>query len=381
MHLSMPFLTYYLLYGALNPFLPILLRNLGYTSSVVGVLLAVFEGAGMAGPFVFGFLADKWGQYKPWLIVCYGIIIISLLPLAFSSHPLISALFLIVLGFGFRASMSLLDTMATINPANSGYYGKVRPLGSVGFIVMVLFLQWGKVLRPDNPLNISLWGSITAAASILAICFLPGKYTVCIRGSAAKTGMAQYRKFLSPLFLSGLVIIFLNRLAMSSVSSFLALYVVEALRWNAVGLIWAIATTAEIPLMFVSGSLIRRFGALRLLAFSTAMVGLRLAVYVLFPVKGGIIAGQLLHAVCFGLFHPSAIAFISKTVPPECRAFGMSLYLLTGTGLPNLTGSVIGGFLVDHLGYRPMFTFFIMFPVMAVSFYLFISRFKPKALT
>jgi PPP family 3-phenylpropionic acid transporter len=132
--------------------------------------------------------------------------------------------------------------------------------------------------------------------------------------------------------------------------------------------------------MFFSGPLIRRFGSLRLMVFSSAVIGIRLAVYVLFPVKGGVIAGQLLHSICFGVFHPSAIAFISNTVPPDHRAFGMSLYLFMGTGLPNLTGSMISGFIVEHLGYRSMFTFFIIFPVIVVLIYFFISRFRPKSL-
>jgi PPP family 3-phenylpropionic acid transporter len=368
------------MYGVLSPFLPILVRGLGYSPSVVGVLLAVFEGAGIAGPFLFGFLADKRGQYKSWLIVCPTITIAALLPLAFFAHPLVTALFLIFLGLSSRASISLLDTVATINLGKTGSYGKIRPIGSASFILVSLLLQWGRILPPNNPLNISLWGIITAAAAAVAIAFLPGKYTRCPRNTEPKTGTIRHRRFLSPLLVIGLLIIFLSGLAMAPFYSFLSLYVVEALHWNAVGLIWAVSTLAEIPLMFFSGPLIRRFGPLRLMIFSSAVTGLRLAVNVLFPVKAGIIAGQLLHCICFGLFHPAAIAFISSTVPPEHRALGMSLYLVIGTGLPNLTGSMIGGFLIDHMGYRSMFTFFIIFPIIVVLIYSIISRFRPKFL-
>jgi PPP family 3-phenylpropionic acid transporter len=380
MFMSMPFLTYYLMYGALSPFLPVLIRGLGYSSSVVGILLAALEGAGMAGPLLFGLLADKWGQYKPWLLLCYTLIIVSLPLLAFSSHPVVSALFLLCLGLGYRASMSLLDAAATINLGKSGSYGKIRTIGSAGFILMSLFLQWGGVLRPDTPLNISLWGVITASLAGAAVFLLPGAYARYVREAGSKPQAIRRRFLPSPLILTGLVVIFLGRLAMAPLYSFLSLYVVEELHWNAVGLIWAVSTIAEIPLRFVSGPLIRRFGDMPLMVFSILVIGIRLAVYVLFPVKAGIIAAQLLHCVCFGLFHPAAVAFMSGAVPPEHRAFGMSVYLLMGTGLPNLTGSVIGGFIVDRLGYRAMFSFFIIFPVIVLIFYAVISWFKAKAL-
>jgi PPP family 3-phenylpropionic acid transporter len=50
---------------------------------------------------------------------------------------------------------------------------------------------------------------------------------------------------------------------------------VEVLHWNAVRLIWALSTLAEIPFMFISGGLIRRFGAFRLMVFSAALIGIQ----------------------------------------------------------------------------------------------------------
>jgi PPP family 3-phenylpropionic acid transporter len=124
--------------------------------------------------------------------------------------------------------------------------------------------------------------------------------------------------------------------------------------------------------MFLSKKLISRFGALKILAFSALAVSLRLALYAIFPVKGWIIAAQCLHSLCFGLFHPAAVAFISSCVPPERRALGMSLYLSLGNGLPTFLGNILGGFIIEYAGYRTLYGSFAFFPLVALGVYWFI---------
>jgi PPP family 3-phenylpropionic acid transporter len=175
----------------------------------------------------------------------------------------------------------------------------------------------------------------------------------------------------------GLLVIALSRLAMAPINGFISLAVLEEMHWNAVGLMAALAAVAEVPFMFISGRLIRRFGPFPLVAFASAMVGLRLGLYALFPFRGAVIIGQLLHSLCYGIFHPAAVALIASCVPPERRALGMSLYLSLGTGLPALLGNIAGGIIIEHWGYRVLFTSFISFAVMAVGLYLF-TRFHRR---
>ncbi|MDR0878847.1 MAG: MFS transporter [Treponema sp.] len=371
-HLVFPLITTFIMYGVVTPYLPIMVRSLGYSPSTVGILLGVFEGAGIAGPFLFGFFADRWGQYKPGLIVMYVLMIASALPLALFFSPLISALFLAVLAIGFRSAIPMLDAVITINLGKNGNYGKIRTVGSASFIVMVLFLQWTHFLRPDTSFNIALWITISAALALVSMSLIPSKYTG--RGKVTitpKDGNTKTGSIWSPLFIMGLVIIFLSRLAMAPVNGFLSMYVTEELHWDATGLIWAISSLAEVPVMYISWRLIRRFGALPLLVFTTLMVGVRLGIYAVFPFKPGVIAAQLLHSFCYGLFHPAAVAFISGSVPPERRAMGMSLYLSLGTGLPTLLGNIMGGFIIEHWGYRLLFISYTVFPLIAMGIYFF----------
>lgn len=374
--MAIPFFTLYLLYAALSPYLPLLIRGLGYSPTVVGVLLGIFEGAGILGPFIFGYFADKLGRYKAGLIITNGLVFITIIPLVICIHPVISALLLLMLAMGFRSVVSLLEGVTTLAIGKSGDYGKIRTAGSVSFILMMLFLQTTPVLRPNTPFHIAIWISLTTMLTLISMIFIPSRYTT-IGNQGARTGTYKTgrpdipgnRGIWSTLLILGLIIIALSRLAMAPVNSFFSLFLVESMQWNAIGFMWALATLTEVPFMFLSKRLIARFGSLRILAITTGAVSLRLSLYALFPMKGGIIFAQCLHSLCYGLFHPAAVTFISSCVPPERRALGMSLYLSLGTGLPTLLGNILGGFIVEHFGYRVLFGSFAVFPVIAIVLY------------
>jgi PPP family 3-phenylpropionic acid transporter len=395
MYMAAPFFVFYIVFAVISPYLAILFRGLGYSPFMIGILLGVFEGAGVAGPFIFGHFADKIGRYKPGLLITNALVLAAALPLALFRNPFVSVLLTLVLGLGFRSALPLLEAVTTIAIGKSGDYGKIRTAGSVSFILMTLFFQAALILPVNTPVNIALWIVITTFLTIISIIFIPPSYEIK-SGYRANSGCQTKNRYeakwrgqtripsggpgrqgadkggrgiWSALLIAGLVIMALNRLGMSSVYGFFSLYLTESLQWDAVGLMWALASAAEVPFMFLSRRIINRFGAFNCLAVSTAALILRMLLYAFFPFKAGIILAQTLHSLCFGLFHPAAIAFISTCVPPERRALGMSLYLSLGSGLPTFAGNILGGFIVERAGYRAMFGAFTVFPVLAVIVY------------
>jgi PPP family 3-phenylpropionic acid transporter len=369
MYMAVPFFFFYIVFAVISPYLAILFRGLGYSPFMIGILLGVFEGAGIAGPFIFGHFADKIGRYKPGLIITNVLVLVAALPLALFRNPVISALFALILGLGFRSALPLMEAVTTIAIGSTGNYGKIRTAGSVSFILMTLFFQAALILPVNTPVNIALWTIITTVLAIISIVFIPPAYETK-RGPGQRGADRGTRGIWTAMFITGLVIMALNRLGMSSVYGFFSLYLTESLQWDAVGLMWALASTSEVPFMFLSRRIINRFGAFNCLAVSTSALILRMLLYAFFPSRAGIILAQALHSLCFGLFHPAAIAFISACVPPERRALGMSLYLSLGSGLPTFAGNILGGFLVEYAGYRAMFGAFTVFPVIAVGVYM-----------
>ena len=323
------------------------------------------------GPFLFVRLADRHGKYKASIIIAYILTAASAIPLAIFISPVASAVFIALFAIGYRSATPLTDAIITINLGDSGNYGRVRVSGSIAFVSFVLLLQVVPVLRPNTAINIAFWICMTSLLAILVTIFLPLSYSGQKSPSEDTAKRSPDKSIWTPFFVMGLACVALNRLAMTPVNSFFSLYLVEYMRWDSVGFMWALASIAEIPFLYLSNRIIHRFGAMPILAFSSGTVGLRLALYAIFPFKAGIIIAQLLHSCCFGLFHPAAIAFISSCVPPKQRSLGMTLYVSVGTGLPTFIGNFFGGFIVDHAGYRPLFGCFTIFALLSMAIYIF----------
>jgi len=373
MHLIPPYITLFFVSGIIFPYLPILIRDLGYPAATVGILLSIAEGAGILGPFMFSRAADRYGRYKTCIILSFLVTAAAAIPLALLVHPILSAVLIAFAAIGYRSTMPLIDSVVTINLGDKGNYGKVRVSGSIAYVCFVFFLQWVPVLRPNTSLNIAIWICITSVIAITTIALLPLKnasYTPRQENIGSPGGEAAKKKSIwTSFFIVGLLSIAFNRLAMSPIYSFFPLYLVEYMRWDAIGLMTALAGIAEIPFIFFSFYLIRKFGVMPILAFASAMVALRLGLYAVFPFKAGVIAAQLLHSFCFGLFHPASVAFISGCVPSEQRSYGMTLYLSLGWGIPALLGNFIGGFIVDYAGYRFLFGSFTIFAILGAAIY------------
>jgi PPP family 3-phenylpropionic acid transporter len=386
------FMAIYMVIGVISPYLSVLVRGLGYSASTVGLLLGIFEAAGIVGPFVLGRLVDRWGRYKPGLLICVVLMLLPGLPLAHTANPLISALLLCVLAVGNKSSIPLMEAMTTLVVGKEGNYGKIRSFSSVAFICSVLFLQWFPWLPRNSSINIGIWISVMALAALVFVIILPDRLSV--RGErrpaagisppgispAGVSPPGSARWIRNPLFILGLVMIGLSRIAMSPVLSFISLYVTERVHWDAVGLVWAIAAAAETPLIFFSRKIIQRFKSpLKVIFLTCFALILRLLIYAFLPYPPAVITAQLLHSLCYGLFHPAAVAFISTNVPPEYRATGMTMYLSLGTGLPALLGNILGGFIVEHLGYQVLYGSYTVFVIMAMGLYLVIRRRTAKA--
>jgi len=289
-------------------------------------------------------------------------------------YPAVSAVLLAALAFGFRSRTSLLDAITTIQIGKSGDYGKIRVWGSISFIIFSLVLQWTPFLKPNSARNIVFWIVITSLAVMIHIIFLPrALLTSAEHHTEENDNNVKAIPLLSVYFIGGFAIIFLCCFAMSSVYTYFPLYLTGTLQWNAVGLMFALSSASEVPFMFISVRLLRRFGALPLLALSAGGIALRLLLWALFPYKAVIIAAQLLHSLCFGIYHPAAVQFISSVFPAKKRGIGMPVYLALGSGLPALLGNMTGGVIVQAAGYRPLFAIYAGTAVIAIVIFFFIG--------
>lgn len=370
MPLVLTFAASFVVFAVSAPYLPLLIRALGYGPLMLGLLMGAFEIAGIAGPFILGWVSDRYGRFRPALALSYAFTALPLYPLVVFHHPAITFCCLVVLAIGVRSIAPVVDTAATISLGTKGNYGLYRSAGSISFIFAAMGLQYQTLLPLSSASSMAIW---LAAATAFAAAFLPAlpdRDPRSRNAASADSVKSGARSFVDAPFIIGLLIIALSRLAMTPINTFLPLFISEELRWNAVALMWALAAVVEIPMMILSSRIIGRFGSSALLAVSSAAIVARLLIYALFPTPSGVAIGQLLHALCYGLFHPAAVSFIVSRVPPERRATGMAMYLSLGYGLPTFLGSALGGAVVAWAGYRALFVSFSAFALASVCIYL-----------
>nr|WP_321308075.1 MFS transporter [uncultured Sphaerochaeta sp.] len=353
--------------AVVNPYLQVMIRNLGYSHDVVGFLLAVFETAGIVGPLLVARHVDKHGSGKNTILLGTVLSAVGVLLLMYSTSIWMTMFALMLLAFFLRSLVPVIDSYAN-NRLNGDAqkYTLLRSGGTIGFVLFSLLLAiTGK---PDLSSNSSIGLYALVAFFLFMLPVLAWKKDPKQREMPPATSDNAEGKWYDLAFVIGLVIIGLNRISMSSIASFFSLYLVEELGVNAISLMNAIASGSEFGALILAGYLLQRKKVLpvHLLMISSGAMVVRLLIYALIPTFGGALVAQFLHSICYGFFHPAAIFLVARRVRRSHRTLGMSMYVSLGIGLPTVLGSSLGGLVLEQFGYRVLFMGYSLFALASV---------------
>lgn len=380
-------ISYFLLfavYGIVNTYLPVLLKNMGYASGEVGILLGIYETAGLLLPLFLSTLVDKKGKYGLTMIILGGVMAAGLLPFAYSLPFYAAAASLCIFALGIRGSVPITDTFTSkLLGGDKKNYGKIRAIGSAGFVFITLCLQFTSIINSESTFSIILGICITASLYMISLFFIPNIFVPVYtesqnsKHSSIKVFSSQEKNSEESFphsFWFGLCIIAFGFLGLTPSQKFFSLYAKEYLHLNSYAGLWAISAMAEIPVMFLSGKLIGKFGAERLIPIALLSISIRNIIYAAFPSIGGAVAAQLMHSLNFGLFHPVAIVFCASRVPKKAASLGMTLYSVAASGISYIIGSILGGYIIQLSGYIGMFMIFSIFPVIGAALYFMLGK-------
>ncbi|MFA6855775.1 MAG: MFS transporter [Treponema sp.] len=375
MVMAVPDFILFAVVSVVTVYLPLFLRVSGYTTTQTGLLLAVFNAAGIIIPLLVTPVMSRAKRLAPVLLIIAAGMAVMPVPLFHWHSFAVTASLLALYAAFYRSAIPVCDTM--INSAlgiHREQYGYVRVFGSIGFVIMSLILQHFIVLEKSTLLEMTAWMSIPAV--LLAFTVLP--FTVkkkLKQENAAVTKKPETEKFgkIIASFGSGyfliLFVIFMQYMGMVPANQFLSLYLNDSLKSNTSGFMWALNALCEIPFMFLSGRFIRRYGPMRLIFICTAAVSVRMAFYACIPNLAGVVLGQIMHSLTFGLFYPSCITWCAQSAHTS-RSVVISMTLFTVAGsLANVIGSSLGGWLIDTAGYRSMFCIFGLMPLAGLAAY------------
>lgn len=141
-------------------------------------------------------------------------------------------------------------------------------------------------------------------------------------------------------------------LALGYFYSYFTLYITELPGGSAevAGFAYFISAVSELPFIFKSDRLFRRFGAGRLMLVSALLLTIRFAILAMARHAYVAVATQLLHSGCFIVITLSASYYINRVVPDELKASGQMLLSMIGFGLARVFGIFCGGLISGITG-------------------------------
>jgi PPP family 3-phenylpropionic acid transporter len=149
---------------------------------------------------------------------------------------------------------------------------------------------------------------------------------------------------------------------------------------KALGTITAVSVVVEIPFIFYSKRLIKRFGEPALMFLITLASALRLGIlsisdcYALFLLAGAI------RGVVVGIFIPLFVEMIDEITPKEIVASAISIYTAVSTGVATFVFTLMGSAVTGLYGYQVLYRVYAGITLMLIFARLFSGR-NPRRAT
>ncbi|MBL8416512.1 MAG: MFS transporter [Propionivibrio sp.] len=346
--LSAYYFFYFAFLGAFSPYFGLYLQSLSFSAWDIGLLMSQMMLMRLFGPYLWGALADRFGQRLPIIRLTSLLALIAFSVFFFIARFEAFLLAMAVLSFFWVAALPLVESLTfdhlRENPAR---YSRIRLWGSIGFIAAVLGTG---ALLDHLPLPKLLWVSALALSGILLCALLVPESPVhhAAPGESQPVGDILRQPRVRALLAACITMSAAHGALNIFYSIFLSDHGYSKLL---VGGLWSLGVVAEIAVFFFMSQVMRRFSLRTILlsSFTAAVVRFVMIGWgVEFPLV--LALAQLLHGLTFGAFHAAAIAAINRWFPGRTRSRGQALYSSLTFGAGGLLGGLISGWTWGHLG-------------------------------
>lgn len=361
---SIPFTFYFFYLAAASfslPFFILYYEGLGFNGAQVGILAGIVPLVIMVGAPIWTRLADTKHCHQLVMSVTTGVtIVIAIIFPLFKDFMLILPLSIL---YAFFASpiMPLADS-ATINMLGSekNLYGRVRLGGTIGWGLTALLS--GYIIQTYGTRWV-FWGY---GLIMVIVFFISQKFTYPSKVETELSGDDWRSAFVNRQWMVFLLLSFIAGVGLTTINSFLSPYLKELnISQSFMGIALVISIISELPVLFFSNHLLKRYGAFLLLGIATAMSALRLLLYAGVNSTQGILGFQLLNGFTFPLFLVAAVSHTNDISPEGMKATGQGVMNAVANGIGPSIGGFFAGLLMGSIGGQNMFL--IIGSVMLVS--------------
>lgn len=352
----------------LLPTLPIYIKELGGSNSVIGLVTGIFVVSSVIIRPISGLLLDKLGRQKVFVI---GLIIFILSVLSYSIFSVISVILFIrfIHGFGWGAVSTGSSTIATDNIPKKRFGEGMGYFSLTSSLAMALAPVIGLSLVANYGTNMLFYVS-TILAILAFIAAFKLKYKDTATQDTSKVKGALYEKS----SLKPSLIVFFFSITYGALTSFLPLYAAEQGIAN-IGIFFTVYAAALFITRPLFGKIIDTLG------FDYAIIpGLILVVIAmgLLSVASSLpvfLITALIYGIGFGATQSSLQTMAMAGVPSNRLGAANATFLTafdSGIGL----GSIILGVVSSSIGYSQMYLWAAISAMIAFLLYFLIGRKK-----
>ncbi|RPI80877.1 MAG: MFS transporter, partial [Chloroflexi bacterium] len=360
---------YYLALGSLLPFISLYYERIGLTGVQIGVLTALPVLILSSTTLLWGAIADKFRLHKKILSAALLLtpLAVLIVPQTIEFLPLIP----VILAYAISTSpiVPLMDSMALeIAEANRTSYGQLRVWGSIGWTLSTLLI--GSLIEQAG-IRIFFY----TYAGIMGALFLLSFFQPARTHQQTVSGNQNFRRFFRLDIIIFLLSVYLISITNGALYGFFSIYM-DGIGANesVIGLSWSLSSLSEIPVLIFSALAIRRIGSTGLLKISFIIYSLRWFLFAFINQPGLALLVQLLHGMTFGTFLVGSVTYMNERAPEGMGTTAQAVLNTVTFGLGAITGSLLGGYLVDNFSMSSLFL--VLSGIAGSAFFLF--RLVPK---
>ena len=335
--LSLFYFSYFALVGVYIMFLPNALVGLEYSKSEIGIIYTAAPFMRFLLPFVFKhYIKLTYKVYTFALLFTFvGATLFILSVNNFYLHFIVNLIF----GGAMGVVLPFVETIS-LKRLSKSLYGKIRLWGSVGFIVIALWL--GEVNA--SPLETIYYLSIMALFT-----FLFGYFVLQFDSNEKSESGVDDKSFSLKKYWAFWSSIFLMQVAFGGFYTFFTIYQEEqGVTTQIISFLWSFGVICEIVMLYFQGRLLEG-NLLTILKVATLITAFRWLLLYLYPTSLFLtFLGQSLHAISFALYHTAAITYVFTLY--RQKQLAQQFFLGISFGLGGGVGAFISGYLYgDYL--------------------------------
>lgn len=340
------FSTYY-------PYVVVFLRENSFSNTTIGVILSINSAIIILAQPFWGFVSDWVRSVKKIFILCMSTAAMLIFALPFFQHVIIIAILAAAITFFESPLQSLLDSWVVRGIQNKpgSNYGFIRLWGSLGFALMALAAGY----------LVELWGvrrifMIFAGFTVIVMI-------ICTMQKDEKPVEKSLFKHLNPTqllknkpYMFFVIIATLVFIPLRSSMMFIP-NLMDQLGGTdrQYGFLFSVSAFSEVPVLLLSGKLIRKFKPQLLIAVALGLFVLRQYLFIIVTTPLQLIMIQSIQGFSFGLFLSGTVYYIYAMAPDNLKATAQTFATSMFFGLSGVLGSYIGGFVIDRFDLKTLY--------------------------